>query len=277
MLIPATVPFPGLPLAHAVEALRHWKNELANVRQSSTEESLAAYQCWAPQASEILGSMFGLVELEALISTSRHDTLLRLHVGNSHPLINGLISAEIADRSRAFEALAKSLDDLHNRCKALPKSHDPSVLVPDTNVFLHQEKRFDELDWRTIASTSDEVRLVVPMVVVRELDRHKRSASKNTVSRSSTETVRDRARASARELGTLLAYPTDVVTLRPAVLSLEMLLDPVGHARNPDPDSELIERAAALKGVTDRRVAIVTSDNGMKFAAAVAGVDVILL
>lgn len=54
---------------------------------------------------------------------------------------------------------------------------------------------------------------------------------------------------------------------------------PSGEApsRNPDPHSELIERAAALKGVADRRVDIVTSDNGMKSAVAVAGVDMILL
>ena len=57
--------------------------------------------------------------------------------------------------------------------------------------------------------------------------------------------------------------------------TFELLLDPVGHVPAGDADRELIERAAALKGVTDRKVAIVTSDNGMKFAAAVAGVDVI--
>ncbi|MEN8707732.1 MAG: PIN domain-containing protein [Nocardioides marinisabuli] len=277
MLVPEVVPLPGVPLEEALKLLRYWRAELNCVHQGSAEESLQAYQRWAPRASENLGLTLELIDLESLIATSRHDTLLHLHAGDSHPLINGLISAEVADRKRAFDVLIDSLNVLERRCKALPRStYDYSVLVPDTNVFLHQDQRFDAIDWKKIASHHSEVRVVVPMVVVRELDRHKRSASNNTVSRSNKETVRDRARWSGRELGKLLAHPDNVVTIVPDV-SLELLLDPVNHVRNPDPDSELIERVAALKGVAGRRMAIVTSDNGMRFAAAVAGVDVISL
>lgn len=277
MLLPEIVPLPGVSLAWAIETLQHWKYELERVRQSSAEESLQAYQRWAPLASEILGSVFGLVELESLISTSRHDTLLRLHPGDSHSLINGLISAELADRSRTFSALLTSLQELETRCDGLPKSFGTSVLVPDTNVFLHQEDTFDKLDWKAIAHTSDQVRVLIPMVVVRELDRHKRAPTNKTVSRTNKESVRDRARRTARELGKYFDRPMDVATLVPGAVYLELLLDAVGHKADGDPDSELIERVAALAGVTDRSIAIVTSDNAMKFAGAVAGVEVIRL
>ncbi|GAA3666116.1 PIN domain-containing protein [Yimella lutea] len=275
MLLPAIVPLPGVPLSNAIEMVQHWKYELERVRQSSAEESLATYQRWAPLASEVLGSTFGLFELESLIATLRHDTLLQLHAGDSHSLINGVISAELTDRMRAFDVLLQSLKDLDARCNALPKSYSPSVLVPDTNVLLHQDEPFDELDWKALIPTSDDVRVVIPMVVIRELDRHKRSPANNVVSRNNKEAVRDRARRTSRELGVLFARPMDVVTLHPRAVTMELLLDSVGHVPAGDPDRELIERASALKGVTDRNVAIVTSDNGMKFAAAVAGIDVI--
>lgn len=278
MLLPPIMPLPGSQLVEATKLLRFWHSKLLTIHQGNAETSLGAYQRWAPAASENLGLVFELVELEALIATSRHDTLLGLHAGDNHDLINGLISAEVADRKRVFEALIDSLDTLSRSCKALPRSkYDHSVLVPDTNVFLHQEKRFEELNWQEIAAHHSEVRVIVPMVVVRELDRHKRSASNSKVTRKGTEFVRDRARVSARELSSLFTRPTDVVTLVPGAISIELLLDPTGHIRNPDADSELIARAAALTGVADRRIAIVTSDNGMKFAASVAGVDVIRL
>ena len=161
--------------------------------------------------------------MESLIATRRHDTLLQLHAGDSHPLINGLISAELADRGRAFDVLIASLTpELDARCNGLPKSFSPSVLMPDTNVFLHQDEPFDTMDWKATVPTSDEVRVVIPMVVVRELDRHKRTPNNNVVSRTNKEAVRDRARRTSRELGQLFQHPMDVVPLHPRAVYLRV-------------------------------------------------------
>ena len=42
----------------------------------------------------------------------------------------------------------------------------------------------------------------------------------------------------------------------------------IGHVALDDPDSEFISHVATLRGPTDRNIAVVTSDNGMKFPSA---------
>jgi hypothetical protein len=113
------------------------------------------------------------------------------------------------------------------------------------------------------------------MVVLRELDKHKRSGSK-VVGAPGSEPVRDRARRSAREISLMFAAHTDTPRLAGSTYTtFGLLLDPVGHVPITDPDTEFIERVAALKAFTTRKIAIVTSDNGMRSAAMVAGVDVV--
>lgn len=56
--------------------------------------------------------------------------------------------------------------------------------------------------------------------------------------------------------------------------SIELLLDPVGHRHLEDPDSEIIDRALALKIASRQDVYILTGDGNMQFVADVAGLKV---
>ena len=49
----------------------------------------------------------------------------------------------------------------------------------------------------------------------------------------------------------------------------------MGHVPIDDPDTEFIDRVASLMALSDRKMAIVTSDNGMRSAAMVAGIGVV--
>ena len=222
MLLPPIVPLPGVPLSNAIEMLQHWKYELERVRQPSAEESLAASQRWAPLASEVLGSTFGLVELESLIATRRHDTLLQLHAGDSHSLINGFDQRR-ADRSDAGVRRPTPVPEGPGRTMQRP-SEVVLALRPGPG---HQRlaapgRAVGRADWKALIPTSDEVRVVIPMVVIRELDRHKHTPANNVVSRNNKEAVRDRARRTSRELVVLFARPMDVVTLHPRAVTMEL-------------------------------------------------------
>lgn len=146
--------------------------------------------------------------------------------------------------------------------------------MPDTNFFLHHGKRFDEADWPAIVRPGTyDIRIVVPLAVVRELD-SKKSIAKNIKAGDTDEPVRTRARATIRELRTLFAKPNDVVTLRPT-LTVELLLDRIAHRPMDDGDAEIIDRTLAAKRLTGQDIAIVTSDAGMEFTAKVEGLSVI--
>ena len=151
-----------------------------------------------------------------------------------------------------------------------------ALLIPDTNIYLHQDHHFHELNWRDIAATSDEVRVLIPMAVMREIDKAKRAPGNKTVSFTNKEAIRDRARLASKRIRTSFENPESIPELATRV-SMELLMDPRGHIAIEDSDSEIIDRALALQTMAGRKVAIVTSDGNMQFGAHVAGLGAILL
>ncbi len=148
------------------------------------------------------------------------------------------------------------------------------LLVPDTNVYLHHQSHFDAIDWSGLAKASGQVRVMVPMAVVRELDKNKRTQGNKRVSEISDELVRTRARVSSKRIRDLFESPFGTPRLSNNV-TIELILDPPGHRRIDDPDSEIIDRALTARTVSGRQVSIVTGDGNMQFAARVAGHGVV--
>lgn len=272
MLLSTVTPASDSDLSSAIRVLSEQAQALANLPGASAEERLSNYQAWASQASAQLRSAFDLTQVEVLINTQRHDFLIGKAWADTQLLVNNSISAEQADRAKVFKAALDGLRDMAISCRGLPKF----LVVPDTNAFLHQEQYFDELDWRTIAQVGANFRVMVPMAIVRELDKGKRAQAGKKVSQTNDEQVRTRARVSSRRLRELFKYPRDVKDLG-AQVTIELLLDPVGHRHLEDADTEIIERALALKIVSGRQVHIATSDGNMQFMANVAGLEVVAL
>lgn len=57
----------------------------------------------------------------------------------------------------------------------------------------------------------------------------------------------------------------------------ELIIDSRDHQPGDDTDAEIIDRALAVQRLTARKVALVTGDGNMQFAARSAGLDVIPL
>ena len=145
------------------------------------------------------------------------------------------------------------------------------VLVVDTNIFVQHELHFYEIDWMRELESGHTVSLLIPMTAIRELDKLKRAPNTWKIN-DSTVTVKSRARTTLRWIRDEFRDPMAVVSLKRDV-TIELLLDPVGHRRMDDPDTEIIDRALALQASTGHAVGVVTEDAHMQFDA-VAGLEV---
>jgi rRNA-processing protein FCF1 len=192
-------------------------------------------------------------------------------------VINGLVHAETAARTAAFEAAIAAL-----RTQIARWSGSETFMLCDANFYLRSAMPLGEPGFAAgFGQHLHGVRIIVPMVVVEELDRAKLGRDE----------FRGRAQVTLAKLDALFANPTDVVDLEPGVLqpvgtgvavpfggaTIELLFDPAGHVRMGNADSEIIDRALAVQDLAARPVRLVTHDTNMSMKARVAGLKVLKL
>jgi hypothetical protein len=189
-------------------------------------------------------------------------------------IINGLVHAEIAARTAAFEAAIAAL-----RTQIARWTGSETFMLCDTNFYLQSAVPFGEPGFAAaFGNHLHGVRIIMPMLVVEELDRAKLGRDE----------FRGRAQVTLAKLDALFASPTDVVDLEPRTLqpvgagvgvpfggaTMELLFDPAGHVRMGNADSEIIDRALAVQGWAARPVTLVTYDTNMSMKGRVAGLQV---
>jgi hypothetical protein len=189
------------------------------------EDSLLARAYWHVSMSSIPPSP----ELGRLV-----DEELLFQAGN--PGVPGGRLGEAADRLRTLRRLAR---------------RPGRICVPDTNALLHYT-RYDQLPWPERIGQPI-VRLIVPLVVIDELDNKKYAR-------------REEFQQRARELLALIdryetAAPDAYSPLRQGV-TFEVLPDEPGHFRAASTDQEILERCEFLAQVTGSPVTLVTGDSG---------------
>ena len=126
------------------------------------------------------------------------------------------------------------------------------------------------------------VHVLVPMVVVDELDRLKESKDPDVRWRAGyTTAVLDRV--FRRTTGPTRLHEEDAsavdqkgIPLRGEV-TIELLFDPPGHVRLPIADDEMIARAQAVMPLAARKVMLLTYDTGQSMRARAAGLPVVKL
>jgi predicted ribonuclease YlaK len=185
--------------------------------------------------------------------------------------LTGQIKVEMNARVEALTEIADEAERLE-RWWNVPAT----IVVPDTNVLLHTTEFFDELDWPKALDIDGAVQLVIPMVVVDQIDNLKRSK----------QPVRSRARQTANRLEACLGKRERVPLSRSEIhigghsipgpiTSVEVLVDPLDHSRLADSDSEIVDRALYLRDLTGRPVLIATWDNLMRFRARGVGLETV--
>ncbi len=256
------------------QTLRMQANEADNVVSSFVghhpKDYLDSYLAWVNNTWRMLGNHLQRTQLEQLLHTP-HYWALRQMDGNQAGL-TGQLKFELNARSDAFRELA-------NEARALADWWNvPGVIVvPDTNVLLHTTEFFDDLDWPTALAIDESVHLVIPVIVVAELDSHKRS--KQAI-------IRSRARQTGNRLEERLATRNRVILRRTKTpgpiafpgqpeTTLQVLVDALDHPRLADSDSEIVDRAMYLRDLTHLPVRIATWDNLMRFRARAVGIKTV--
>jgi PIN domain len=254
--------------ADVVAAVREVGGKARNLQGCSVPQQLKSqYLAFCVNSSELLGRFFVADEVDRVILTRRYWTLLGMDDGSDAVL--QLLNREIAESIQRLHQLEEATTKLHDRWMS-PGSR---FVVADTNVYLHHPQFFDEVDWRTVVGGGvANVRLILPLLILDELDLHKRS---------NKQAVRIRARETLKRIQRL--FVTGSLTRRPLAgqdegLTVELLMDDLGHRRHPHNDSEIVDRSRCLADlVSPQTLKFVTGDIPMALRARNAGLDVVPL
>lgn len=251
---------PGADVHHAIKELRRLAVEAENLyaygagpRPNQALVFRDQYLKWADTTEQTLRGLLADDAAQAGLQTERHWHIRNLTAATARPaeLINAEINAQAARLRQAADALDASV----GRLTGTPGQ----IVVCDTNVFLHYQ-RFDQVSWPAIAGAIP-VRVVIPLIVVEELDAKKYAGDPD---------LRRRAQRILRALERLLSSARDsdshAVPLGDEV-TLEVLGDDAGHTRRANADDEILDRCEYLEQVTGSRVLVVTGDVGMRVRA----------
>jgi rRNA-processing protein FCF1 len=278
---------PGINRDNLLKNLKSTCTEASNLRSGGPGgafKRLLGYLEWASSTVSLLGNQISNADLERLVLTRRYELLLS-GVGAiggvddvAARVINSLVSLELDQRVETFNAAIKSLDEQVERW-----SLSGVFVMPDSSFYIRHDKKLEEADvGAAIGVWGTAIRVLVPMVVVDELDGLKRHSDKNVRWRAGyTLAVFDRLFASTatgpallHQAGTLPPAPDG--RLRGEV-AVELLFDAPGHVRLPINDDEIVDRALAVQPLADRNVTLLTYDTNQSARARNAGLRVVKL
>jgi hypothetical protein len=224
---------------------------------------------WANNTIRQLRHLIRPSDLEALVLTRRYWTLQSLVAMAGTVQINHLLNMEMDERKQALEDTIRELT-----AQIEHWSRPGAYVIPDTSVYVKHTEKLE--DWGRLSfldmRTNVPIHIVVPIIVVDELDRLKDSGTKFTRWRAGYSlAVLDRLLSPGERLGVLTA--ADILNVREEV-SIEVVLDPPEHTRLPIADDEIVDRALAVQTLAGKSITLVTYDTGQSTRAGMAGLTV---
>lgn len=247
---------------------------------NNAKEALYSYLSWAYSSLRVLGPHLRQEDIDRLVTTKRFWALQSVAEPSDESMIRLFINLEIEERSRDFEF---EIEEMRRAISDWKYQGQPQLvaIVLDTNILLEHHHELATLDWTTRAKTMSDVgfSLLVPLVVLDELDRLKRDSK---AGRKGMPPIRTQARQALKTLEKLLNKPGDRIRLRDAgfdensitsEIYLSVMEDPLGHLPLTHVDSEIADRALTLLPFA-KKVCIATYDTGLAFRARYVNLDV---
>ena len=215
------------------------------------------YLLWVDNTERQLRNVFDDVGMVHQLRTTEYWAI---HAAFHEPFrVIRVLNTELREQERWLQALVDRLRALQRRLELAPGR----ATVLDTNVLLHYLPPW-QVDWFTVLKEK-EVRLVLPLRVIEELDERK------YMSRDAE--LADRARRLLsqlwRDLGGSAGAP---VPLRENV-TMEVPVEDDRRARLLDADQEILDSCEQLRNV-GRPPIVITGDTGMSLRARALGLDV---
>jgi hypothetical protein len=178
-------PRPGVNRENLLKTLQSVCTDVYNLRDGggaarNAYERLLAYVEWTSAAVRMLGNQVSDGDLDRLVLTERYQLLAGLAgtmTSTEQPVqrvVNGLVSLELDERVADFEAAIKALQSQIARWSVY--GH---YVVPDTSFYVHHKDKLEQVDFGPLIDVwQSEVTVLVPIVIVDELDRLKESKEK---------------------------------------------------------------------------------------------------
>jgi len=261
-----------------LDYLRNASETARNVVNSSFDaDKIGRYLEWAANQRRTLGSSISSADMDRLITTRTYWAL----VSAGGVTAIALIDIELQSCIAALETEEAELRHAHERWS---RAGWTTAAVLDTNALMTNHATLLSSPWHDVIGESEmrSVRIVIPMIVIDELDTLKRSNGlmkingkdhpRRTVARQALRTVAgifptaDTVKA--------VNQSTESPDARP--VTIELMADPPGHIRLENPDAEIRDRALTLAAHANR-VLLVTYDLGNQFAAGLSGLEAIRL
>jgi hypothetical protein len=248
-------------LTDAVRRLRECANEARNVVNVSGGRILAVHQNdylrWANSAEAQLRSIFVNPGVWEPLHGAAYWSIRQATDSSPRPI--ELINDELSRQALRLDAVADALGKLAHRAAAAPGK--PAVL--DTNVLLHFQPP-EQVDWADVVG-EPEVRLVVPLRVIEELDEKKYTAK---------DDLADRARRILSRLRSVMASTAGAPTKLRDGVTIEVPIDEGPRTRSADADQEILDACLDLRSA-GLVACLVTGDTGLGLRASAAGIAVV--
>lgn len=257
------------------EALRSAANATHSVSGGATE-IVDGYLRWAADQIRMLQGMLSPNDLDRLITTPRYWATQA--DGTSVLTTVNVITDELQHRRRLLEATADAIAQ-HAEAWSPKDGQFTNYVLVDTNFWMEKTtSELEALDWHQALADAtgpshpamqDELRIVVPLLVIDELDAH-----------SHRRDTRSKVLGATKFLYELLAdnprKPHKIRGETPArgIVTAQLLFDPLSHRRLQNNDDELVERLLVLRdfiGHPAPQMFFLTQDGGAAFRAGVSG------
>lgn len=265
MTLPSIELRPNARLDVAIALLR----ELAtNYRNTVPPDGLPAeirdaYVLGATNAESRLRTILGTRDAAAFFDGPRQRDICSMAPGSQ---LLPMISTEVDTLSERFARLADELEFTRQLFEGAS-----TCVAPDTSFYIEHGQKLDDIDFHDLAQDPGPVRVLIPMIVVDELDGLKRASSSKTRWRAGyTVAVIDRVIANPPWAG--IHHPKQHMPPRGEV-TFQIVLDPPGHQRMPINDDEIVDRCLACQPFAGN-LTVITYDTGQSTRARAAGLQV---
>ncbi|XVV12615.1 PIN domain-containing protein [Actinoplanes sp. CA-131856] len=239
----------GQSMRHAIDVLqeriRQGENASNVVRM---HQLLSHYVSWVRESEIQLRQVFADTEVVDKLFTPRHWHLRANGVAEDLAIGPGVFHDEFDAQRRMLQEVVDNLSGFLELADRPGK-----VCVLDTNTIMHW-RPFNEVTWPQEIGVK-QVRLMIPLLVLDELDEKTYSGNKQLAGRAEKRLILLDQHLEAAVKG--------ASAVREGV-TVEILRDPADHRRNPDADYEILNRAEFVQQVCDDAVRVVSGDRGMR-------------
>jgi len=257
------------------EALASAGTDGTNRLSGTAADIVNGYLMWVSNQVRMLQARLTTGDLDRLLTSPRYWATLANPL--AVPSTVFAVTEEVQYRARLMNEAATELTQATEAWRPVDGAYTNLVVV-DTNFWVEQETSFDSTDWHELVdraegpsspSLQDELRLVIPMVVIDELDSLTHKSNLRPKVTGATRWLYKHLRdAPARPA--MLTEETDTR----GVVTAQLVFEPHAHARLPNNDDEIVETAVRLRdflGHPAAQVFFLTYDAGAAFRAGHAG------